>query len=154
MDLLQGTVTNFWIPVPAGVGTPPWNAVLSDAAGNNHVLDASAGVLSGFKMKLATTMASTAVLGPYVIVLNDDTATELGHVTGRIVSVAGGGIDAAGVRAAVGLTTANLDDQLAGVVTGPVGLTPAAIGEIVLAIEQAGPIPPPIPTPSGLPWHN
>jgi hypothetical protein len=75
------------------------------------------GTQGGESSIVAVTIGSTANLGPYSLSVVDHAGNTLGTVYGRIVTTLSGGLDAAGVRAAVGLASANLDTQIGGILT-------------------------------------
>jgi hypothetical protein len=92
-------------------------ATFIDSAGTATVLAAPLG--GTIYRGVSVTAAVTGVLGSYAIVINDETTNHtIGYVSGNIVTVlGGGGLDAAGVRAALGMASANMDTQLGSVLT-------------------------------------
>ena len=92
-----------------------WTALLHDAAGNANPLVTTP---NGTSIDCQVTVGTSAVLGPYFIQVYPPGGNAAGEVYGRIVtSLPTAGLDAAGVRAALGMASANMDTQLGNIIT-------------------------------------
>ena len=89
-------------------------AQLVDSAGNTFGLIVNT---FGVGRTVSVTVASTANLGPYSLALIDHANNIIAAINGRIVaSLPTAGLDAAGVRAALGMGSANMDTQLGNII--------------------------------------